>query len=58
MLSGFIILHTSGFKKQLSNFCKVPTDSDKVAHTRISLLVLGLNLVFLGTPGMMYSRAN
>lgn len=40
------------------NFCKVAIDSDKVAHTRISLLVLGLNFVFFGTPGMIYSRAN
>lgn len=40
------------------NFCKIPIGSNKVAHTRISLLVLGLNFVFLGTPGMMYNRAN
>lgn len=38
--------------------CAGKTKASKCIYTLISFLVLGLNLVSLGTPGIMYNRAN
>lgn len=56
MYGRFIILQIVNLRN--GRYHKVPAELKRLTHTRISLLVLGLNFVFLGTPGMMYSRAS